>query len=175
MVFFFFWPLCSVTKQQAEKSWVTGFLWWKQLTSPRLRWKVNTDLLPRKYWLKVSKATAEDRKQSGFDSVLICNRVGVYAFLCACAYICPLWLQCFVVVRVYARTCVCVCVYSRSDRVNPVVCESELFIVWKPMRPSILSVTNDYLPPRMQTQTSRFSIWTARVVGPCLFYVFTCV
>lgn len=70
---------------------------------------------------------------------------------------------------------VCLCVYSRSDRVNPVACESELFMVWKPMRPSILSVTNDYLPPCAPTQTSRFSIWTARVVVSCLFYVFTCV
>lgn len=81
-------------------------------------------------------------------------------------------------VVVYAdASCMCmfVCVYSWSDRVNPVVCESELFIVWKPMRPSILSVTNDYLPPCMRTQTSRFSIWMVRVLVSCLFYVFTSV
>lgn len=43
------------------------------------------------------------------------------------------------------------------------------------MRPSIVSVTNDGLPPCLQTQSSCFNIWTATIVVLCLFYVFTYV
>lgn len=183
----FFRPLCSVTKQQAEKSWVTGFLWWKQLISAKSRWKVNAALLPRKYWLKANKAGAGDSqeilKMLEFDAVFCAHlwRDGrECACVFACFYTCNVYSMCPMLVSLVAilllcmrALCMFLCIYSWSDRVNPVVCESELFIVWKPMRPAILSVTNDYLPPCTRTQTSRFSIWMARVVVLCLFYVLT--
>lgn len=108
----------------------------------------------------------------GWETVCVC--VCFSACLCLCMSSVATVFYCCASIR-NLRVHLCVRVYSRSDRINPVACESELFIVWKPMRLSILSVTNDYLPPCIQTQTSCFSIWTARVVGPCLFYVFTCV
>ena len=182
----FFRPLCSVTKQQAEKSWVTGFLWWKQLISPRSRWKVNAALLPRKYWLKANKVAVEGWEKHRVWCRLLASFVKGWKGACLClnafihlqyVHMLPYVLGGYFVVLHACATCMfaclCACVYSWSDRVNPVVCESELFIELKPMRPSILSVTNDYLPPCMRTQTSRFSIWMARVVVLCLFYVFT--
>lgn len=47
----------------------------------------------------------------------------------------------------YGNICMCACVHCKSDRVNSVVCESELFITPMPMRLSLLSFTNDYLLP----------------------------
>lgn len=94
-------------------------------------------------------------------------------FVCACAFVCVFVLSGAAVAQ--AGTRLCFYVYRWNDRLTHVACESELFIVWKPVRPSALSVTNDCLSPCMQTQTSRFGIAAARVAHSCLFYVSTCV
>lgn len=79
-------------------------------------------------------------------------------------------------VVVYAcTTCVCMFVCVSMTELTPLRVNLNYSLCEKPMRPSILSVTNDYLPLCMRTPTSRFSIWLARVVVSCLFYVFTSV
>lgn len=127
------WALLPSNKQESPESlgFCTESSW-----SHRDGVKGQHSLLPRKYRLEGVK------QQTG--GWVWC--VHVLYILSAHAYVCPWWFSCVCVSNTHVPVSVCVC---RSDRVNPAACESELFMLWKPWRASMLRVTNEtFLPER---------------------------